>query len=38
MFADDMTLYFDDCYQVFLDSIIKKELLNIHGLFQMELL
>ena len=30
MFADDTTLYFDDCNQVFLDTLIKKELLNIN--------
>ena len=26
MFADDTTLYFDDCNQVFLDTLIKWEL------------
>ena len=30
MFTDDTTLYFNDRIQVFLDSIIKKELLNIN--------
>ena len=30
MFADDTTLYVDDCNQVFLDTLIKKELLNIN--------
>ena len=30
MFADDTTLYFDDYNQVFLDTLIKKELLNIN--------
>ena len=33
MFADDTTLYFDDCNQVFLDTLIKKELLNINKWF-----
>ena len=33
MFADDTTLYFDDYNQVFLDTLIKKELLNINKWF-----
>ena len=33
MFADDTTLYVDDCDQVFLDTLIKKELLNINKWF-----
>ena len=33
MFADGTTLYFDDCNQVFLDTLIQKELLNINKLF-----
>ena len=33
MFADDTTLYFDDCNQVFLDTLIKKELSNINKWF-----
>ena len=33
MFADDTTLYFDYCNQVFLDTLIKKELLNINKWF-----
>ena len=33
MFADGTTLYFDDCNQVFLDTLIKKELLNINKWF-----
>ena len=33
MFADDTTLYFDDCNQVFGDTLIKKELLNINKWF-----
>ena len=33
MFADDTTLYFDDCDQVLLDTLIKKELLNINKWF-----
>ena len=33
MFADDTTSYFDDCNQVFLDTLIKKELLNMNKLF-----
>ena len=28
MFADNSTLYADDCNQVFLESLIKKELIN----------
>ena len=28
MFADNTTLYADDCNQVFLESLIKKELIN----------
>ena len=33
MFADDTTLYFDECNQVFLDTLIKKELLYINKWF-----
>ena len=33
MFADDKTLYFDDYNQVFLDTLIKKELFNINKWF-----
>ena len=33
MFADGTTLYVDDCNQVFLDTLIKKELLNINKWF-----
>ena len=33
MFADDTTLYFDDYNQLFLDTLIKKELLNINKWF-----
>ena len=33
MFADDTTLHFDDYNQVFLDTLIKKELLNINKWF-----
>ena len=33
MFADDTTLYFDYCNQVFLDTLIKNELLNINKWF-----
>ena len=33
MFADDATLYFYDCNQVFIDTLIKKELLNINKWF-----
>ena len=33
MVADDSALYFDDCDQVSLDSIIKNELLNINKQF-----
>ena len=33
MFANDTTLYFDDYNKVFLDTIIKKELLNINKWF-----
>ena len=33
MFADDTTFYFDECNQVFLDTLIKNELLNINKWF-----
>ena len=33
MYADDTTLHFDDCNQVFLDTLIKKELLNTNKWF-----
>ena len=33
MFADDTNLYIYDCNQIFLDTIIKKELLNINKWF-----
>ena len=33
MFADDTTLYVDDYNQVFIDTLIKKELLNTNKWF-----